>query len=648
MNKEQKKDLTKIIIALLLFILAELISHFPDFAAFAPLTGLEYGGYVPVALFLISYAIVGFEPVSNAVRNILRGQVFDENFLMSVATIGALALKQWDEAVAVMLFYSVGELFEDIAVDRSRKSITELMDIRPDYANLVTEEGEQTVDPYDIEPGDIILVKPGEKVPLDGLVVDGSSTLDTSALTGESMPRPIEEGMDITSGFINLTGVIKIKVTSTFDESTVSKVLDLVENSGSKKAQVEKFITKFARYYTPAVVFSAIALAIIPPLFFSQPWGEWIYRALLFLVISCPCALVISVPLAYFGGVGAASKTGVLVKGSNYLEALSSIETAIFDKTGTLTTGTFKVTEIQNDSGGEYSDEEILKIAAHAEAYSTHPISVSIRQEWNGDIDENIITDLREISGKGIAAGIDGKQCYVGNARLMEEFGLSADTNPAAGDTASAPGSSESPDNSSTIIHIACEDRYLGRIMLSDVVKEDAAIALSRLKEMGVKKNIMLTGDLEAIAKKVAGQLGIDEYHSQLMPQDKVTAAEKIIDESSGNVVFVGDGINDAPTLARADVGIAMGGAGSQAAIEAADIVIMDDSPSKIASVMNIARRTQKIAKQNVIFALAVKAAVLILGAVGIANMWMAVFADVGVAILAILNSMRMLMKRTY
>lgn len=636
MNRNQKKDLIKIAAAVCFYIAAELVSHFGT---------PSYAHYIHIGLFLVAYAIVGYGPVTKAVRNILRGQVFDENFLMTVATVGALALRQWDEAVAVMLFYAVGELFEEIAVDRSRKSITELMDIRPDYANLLTENGEKTVDPYDVAVGDMILVKPGEKVPLDGIVTEGNSTLDTSALTGESVPRDIEPGMDITSGFINISGVLKIKVASTFDESTVAKVLDLVENSGSKKAQVEKFITRFARYYTPAVVFSAIALAVIPPVFFSQSWSDWIYRALLFLVISCPCALVISVPLAFFGGVGAASKAGVLVKGSNYLEALSKIDTAIFDKTGTLTTGKFQVTNILPAAADKRT---LLGIAAHAEAYSNHPISLSIKEAWGKPVDESIVSDVTELSGKGITAVIEGRTFHAGNARLMNETGIPQSVI----DGSFSDISSDELSAAGTFIHIAEEKAeendvknivYLGCIVLSDVVKPDAAEALAMLKAEGVRRTVMLTGDTEAIAGAVAGRLGVDEYHSELLPQDKVDLAEKLISTADGKVIFTGDGINDAPTLARADVGIAMGGAGSQAAIEAADIVIMDDSLSKISVVMNIARRTQRIAKENVVFALSVKGIVLLLGAIGIANMWMAVFADVGVAVIAILNSMRML-----
>ena len=637
MNNEQKKDLIKILIAVALYAAGMIVSHLMSF------TGDRY---VMIALFLISYIIVGYEPISKAVRNIMNGQIFDENFLMTIATAGALALQQWDEAVAVMLFYSVGELFEDFAVDRSRKSISDLMDLAPDRANRITEDGEESVDPYDIVPGDIIIVRPGEKVPLDGIITEGNATVDTSALTGESAPRYLSEGMQITSGFISISGMLKIEVTSAFEESTVAKILDLVENSGSKKANVEKFITRFARYYTPAVVFSAIALAIIPPLFFSQEWSVWIYRALLFLVISCPCALVISVPLAFFGGVGAASREGVLVKGSNYLETMADIDTVIFDKTGTLTSGTFSVSEVRparcddrrtagHTDNTVISKEELLRLAAHAEANSNHPIALSIRNAHEGEIDKQAISEVTEIPGKGVSVLFEGKHLYAGNNRLMEDLGITAADSDVPG----------------TYIHMAQlldknRYQYLGSIILTDTIKEDAFTAISRLKNMGVTKTVMLTGDLEDVSRNVAEKLSIDEYHSQLMPQDKVELAEHIIENDSGKVAYTGDGINDAPVLARADIGIAMGGAGSQAAIEAADIVIMDDSPSKIASVMDIAGKTGRIARENVVFALSVKAVILVLGAMGIANMWLAVFADVGVSVIAILNSMRMLVRK--
>ncbi len=602
MTKSQKKDLVKILISAALFIIAEL---------------------VPKAwpLFLVSYAIVGYGPIFSAVKNISRGQIFDENFLMTIATAGALALRQWDEAVAVMLFYAVGELFEDYAVNRSRNSIKDLMDIRPDYAVKLNDGTEETVDPYDVMPGDIIIVKPGEKVPLDGIVTEGTGTLDTSALTGESLPKDISPGMEITSGFVNLTGLLKIEVTAPFEESTVSKILDLVENSGSRKAKVEKFITRFARYYTPAVVFAAIALAIIPPLLFNGQWQDWIYRALLFLVISCPCALVISVPLAFFGGVGTASRNGILVKGSNYLEALANVEEIVFDKTGTITTGNFEVTD--------GCSPELLELAAHIESYSAHPISQSIIKAYGKEPDKNRIGKVEEIPGEGIWAEVDGRKYYAGNDKLMAKIGA------ALTDTSSPH----------TTVHIAAEDKYLGTIEIADVVKDNAREAISELKSLGVKKTVMLSGDTEEIAAEVSGKTGIDEYHGRLLPQDKVDLFEKMAEKADGHIAFVGDGINDAPTLARADVGIAMGGAGSQAAIEAADIAIMDDDISKIGRIIKIARKTITIAKENVVFALSIKFIVLILGALGFANMWMAVFADVGVAILAILNSMRMLIR---
>lgn len=632
MNKGQKKDLIRIIISAAFYAAGMIISHIVSFPG---------DNYVMIALFLISYVIVGYKPISKAARNIMNGQIFDENFLMTIATAGALALQQWDEAVAVMLFYSVGELFEDYAVDHSRRSISDLMDLAPDRANRITEDGEESVDPYDIVPGDIIIVRPGEKVPLDGIITEGSATVDTSALTGESAPRYLSEGMQITSGFISISGMLKIEVTSAFEESTVAKILDLVENSGSKKAKVEKFITRFARYYTPAVVFSAIALAIIPPLFFSQEWNVWIYRALLFLVISCPCALVISVPLAFFGGVGAASRAGVLVKGSNYLETMADIDTVIFDKTGTLTNGTFTVSEVlpseNSDDDPVISKDELLRLAAHAEDNSNHPIALSIRDAYKGDVNKQDISSVTEIPGKGVSVLFEDKQIYAGNSRLMEDLGITVPDSVIAGTYIYMAQSYEKED-------VSCQ--YLGSIILTDTIKEDAFTAITRLRQMGVKKTVMLTGDLDDVSRQVAEKLSIDECYSQLMPQDKVDLAEQIIENDTGKVAYTGDGINDAPVLARADIGIAMGGAGSQAAIEAADIVIMDDSPSKIASVMEIAGKTGRIARQNVIFALAVKALILILGAIGIANMWLAVFADVGVAVLAILNSMRMLVRK--
>lgn len=620
-NKEQKIDLAKIICAAVLFAAGETFSHFQ--------IGFEFDGIsigLSLILFLLAYIIAGYESIFTAIRNIAHGQVFDENFLMTIATIGALCLKQWDEAVAVMLFYSVGEFFESCAVDKSRNSISDLMDLRPDYANLLKDDKEEQVDPYDIQIGDIILVKPGEKIPLDGTVIEGSAALDTAALTGESLPREVEPGDEVISGCINISSVLKIKVTGLFEDSTVSKILDLVENAGSKKAKVEKFITKFARYYTPAVVFAAIALALIPPLFVpGQMFSDWVYRALLFLVISCPCALVISVPLSFFGGIGAAGKSGVLVKGSNYLEALADVDTVVFDKTGTLTTGTFKVISAEGPS-------DLLELTALAEYHSSHPIALSIKEaalkQATGLFDTNRIENVEELPGKGLSATIDNRKVYAGNKKLMDSLNLDC------------PPSNEI----ATVIYVAVDGNYYGSISISDTLKKDSASAVKKLKEAGIKHTIMLTGDRKAIAQKVAEETALDSYQSELLPADKVNATEEIISKAAKKVAFVGDGINDAPVLARADIGVAMGGLGSQAAIEAADIVIMDDSLSKLAKVISIAKRTLFIAKQNVVFALAVKGLILILGALGFANMWMAIFADVGVSAIAILNAMRTLL----
>jgi Zn2+/Cd2+-exporting ATPase len=579
-----------------------------------------------LALFLISYALIGGEVLLRALKNIVRGQVFDENFLMSIATVGAFAIGEYPEGVAVMLFYQIGELFQDMAVDRSRKSIASLMDIRPDYANLKVGGEIKKVSPEEVAVGDIIMVKPGEKVPLDGKVIEGKSMLDTSALTGESVPRSAEAGDNVLGGFINKNGVLTVEVAKEFEESTVAKILDLVQNAGSKKAPTENFITKFARYYTPVVVLCAAALAFIPPLIIEgATFSQWIYRALVFLVVSCPCALVVSIPLGFFGGIGGASKNGILIKGGNYLEALNNVETVVFDKTGTLTKGVFKVTEIK--PYGEFSDEELIGFAAYAEAYSNHPIAVSIINFYGEEIRKESIADYTEISGHGIKAIIEGRAVLAGNAKLMQRENIQYAT----------------VDSIGTIVHIAVDNNYAGYIVISDQIKEDAAKAISELKALGVKRVVMLTGDNKTVANKVAKELNLDEVFSELLPDGKVEIVEKLEAEKSskGKLVFVGDGINDAPVLARADIGIAMGGVGSDAAIEAADVVIMTDEPSKIASAIKLAKRTRTIVMQNIIFALGVKIIILILGAFGIATMWEAVFGDVGVALIAVLNAMR-------
>lgn len=612
MKNKQKKQLLRIITSGLLLIAG----------TFLPLPRIP-----ALILLLAAYLTAGYDTLWTAVRNIRNGNVFDENFLMAIATIGAIALQDYKEAVFVMLFYLVGTMFEEYAVNKSRGSISQLLDIRPGYANLQKGDQVETVDPYDVAVGDIIIVKPGERVPLDGTVLEGHAELDTSALTGESMPQYIEAGETIYSGCINMSGVLKIQVSSEFDDSTVAKILDMVENAGSRKAKVEKFITKFARYYTPVVVISAALLALVPPLFIAgHPFGQWISRALIFLVISCPCALVISVPLAFFGGIGGASGCGILVKGSNYMEVLAKVDTIIFDKTGTLTSGTFTVTDV---TGHGCSSEDVLELAAYAETYSNHPIAVSLRKAYGRRIDEQRISDVEELAGRGISAKIDGRKVYAGNARLMQELGISNIYTSAV----------------ATLVHVACEDQYMGSVSISDTIKPDATSAVSELKKAGVRRTVMLTGDRQATAEHVAQTIGLDEFHAELMPADKVNMAERLIasKKSTGSVIFVGDGINDAPVLARADVGVAMGGLGSEAAIEASDIVIMDDQPSKLASIIRIARKTLRIARQNVIFALTIKFIVLIMGALGMASMWLAVFADVGVAVICIINSMRCL-----
>lgn len=578
-------------------------------------------------VYLGIYLIAGGDVVLKALKNILRGKVFDENFLMSIATIGAFIIGEYPEGVAVMLFYQVGELFQSYAVDRSRKSIAGLMDIRPDYANVQRNGKLVKVDPEEVTIGDIIVVKAGEKVPLDGKIIDGVSMVDTSALTGESVPREVSKDNDILSGFINLNGVLTIKVTKEYGESTVAKILDLVENASNEKATTENFITKFAKYYTPIVVIVAAMLAIIPPLLIDgATFNDWVYRALVFLVISCPCALVISVPLSFFGGIGGASKVGVLVKGGNYLQALADTEIIVFDKTGTLTKGTFKVTDIQPNG---MSQKELLEITAYAESYSNHPISMSLKEAYGRPIDNSRLSDAEEISGHGVKAFFDGRPVMAGNAKLMQRENIPYYKGEIVG----------------TVVHVAVDGAYAGFITISDEIKEDSQQAIRDLKANKVRKTVMLTGDSKAVGLKVANQLGLDAAYTELLPADKVDKLEQLLREKSakGTLAFVGDGINDAPVLARADVGIAMGGLGSDAAIEAADVVIMTDEPSKIATVVKISRKTLRIVKQNIVFALGVKFAVLILGAFGIASMWSAVFADVGVSVLAILNAIRML-----
>lgn len=583
--------------------------------------------WLQIALFIISYIIVGGDVVKRAVKNIFKGQVFDENFLMSIATIGAFFIGEYPEGVAVMLFYQVGELFQSYAVGKSRKSIASLMDIRPDYANVKKGDELVKVDPDEVQIGDIIVIKAGEKIPLDGKVIEGSSMIDTSALTGESVPREVEVGSDIPSGCININGVITAEVTKEFGESTVSKILVLVENASSKKSNSEQFITKFARYYTPVVVIIAVFLAIIPPLVIDgATFSDWIYRALAFLVVSCPCALVISIPLSFFGGIGGASKKGVLVKGSNYLEALAETEIVVFDKTGTLTKGVFNVQEIHPEG---VSKEELLELTAHAESYSNHPISLSLKRAYSKEINNGRISDVEEISGHGVIATVDGKKVMAGNIKLMKMMDIPYFKGELIG----------------TIVHVAVNNKYIGYIVIADEVKEDSAQAIKELKAANIKQTVMLTGDNKSIGSKVAKELGLDKVYAELLPADKVEKLEELFSQKSkkGKLAFVGDGINDAPVLARADIGIAMGGLGSDAAIEAADVVIMTDEPSKIATAMKISKKTLKIAHQNIVFAIGIKIIVLILSAFGIATMWAAIFADVGVTIIAVLNAFRAL-----
>ena len=618
MTKKQKKVLIRIVVAAVLMV----ILHF------VPIEGVWKG-----LLYLIPYAVIGYDILRKAVLGIMHGEVFDENFLMAVATVGAMALGEYSEGVAVMLFYQIGELFQAVAVGKSRKNISALMDIRPDYANIETEDGKlEQVDPDDVEIGTVIVVRPGEKVPIDGIVIEGSSTLNTSALTGESVPREITVDQDVISGCVNLTGLLKIRTTKEFGESTVSKILDLVENSSMKKSRSENFITKFARYYTPAVCYGALALAILPPvinLIMGNPasWSTWIIRALTFLVISCPCALVISIPLSFFGGIGAASACGILVKGSNYLEALSETKYVVFDKTGTLTKGVFEVTGIYPEK--DFTEETLLEYAAYAESYSSHPISKSLKAAYGKELESSVVSDVEEISGHGVTARVNGKQVAAGNAKLMKSLNLPYTENTGVG----------------TVVHVAVDGKYAGYILISDVIKEGAKEAVVSLKNSGVKKCVMLTGDSKTVAEYVAGELQLDEVHSELLPADKVSCVEKLLQEKTEKekLAFVGDGINDAPVLSRADIGIAMGALGSDAAIEAADIVLMDDNPAKIALAMKISRKCLRIVYENIVFALAVKAACLILGALGIANMWVAIFADVGVMVLAVLNAIRCL-----
>ena len=631
MNKKLRRWRKRIVIALVLF---AMIFALTELLPLSNLLGGERNAvYVEFALYLIPYAIAGYDVLLKAARNIKNGQVFDENFLMAVATIGAFSLvffpdsgPHMAEGAAVMLFYQVGELFQQYAVGKSRKSIAAMMDIAPDFANVRNTNGDlEQVDPDSVAVGSEIVVKPGERVPIDGVVMEGSSQLDTAALTGESVPRAIEAGSEVVSGCVNLTGLLVIKTTKPFGESTVSRILELVENAAEKKAHTENFITRFARYYTPAVCGVALVLALLPPLLGFGALSDWVFRGLTFLVVSCPCALVISVPLSFFGGIGGASKLGILIKGSNYLESLASVDTVVFDKTGTLTSGTFGVVAVHPTE--DVKSDRLLELAAHAEAYSDHPIAMSVKQAYGARIDETRVSNASEVSGRGVQAKIDGASVSVGNDKLMASLDVDAHNCELVG----------------TMLHVAENGKYLGHIVIADMVKDDAAKTIADLRAAGVTKTVMLTGDAEEVARSVASKLGLDEFHAKLLPQDKVAEVERLLDEESkkGRLAFVGDGINDAPVLTRADIGIAMGAMGSDAAIEAADIVLMDDNPSNIAKAIRLSRKTMGIVWQNIVFALGVKLAVLVLAAVGIANMWMAVFADVGVAILAILNAMR-------
>ena len=618
MNKKQKKVLTRIIIAAVLMI------------AFSFLTVEDYTAFV---LFLIPYLVIGYDILIKAGKGIKNHQVFDENFLMAVATVGAIALGDYREGVAVMLFYQIGELFQGYAVGKSRRNISDLMDIRPDYANIERDGEIEEVDPDEVEIGSIIVVKPGEKVPIDGVIIEGTTTLNTSALTGESVPRDASEGDEVISGCINMTGVLRIKTTKEFGESTVSKILDMVENASSRKSRSENFISKFAKYYTPAVCYGALALAVLPPIVrmlfmgLSPEWGDWIMRALTFLVISCPCALVISIPLSFFAGIGGASNAGVLVKGSNYLETLAGTKYVVFDKTGTMTQGVFEVTGVHHNT---LPMDEILEYAALTESFSSHPISRSLQKAYGKAIDQSRVTDVQEVSGKGVIAKVDGRTVAAGNAKLMELEGIPYQECHSVG----------------TVVHMAVDGEYVGHILIADLLKPHAEEAIRALKAAGIRKTVMLTGDAKRVADKVAADLGIDEVYSELLPGDKVTMVEKLLSQKAGEkekLAFVGDGINDAPVLSRADIGIAMGAMGSDAAIEAADIVLMDDDPLKIAKAIRIARKCLRIVYENIYFAIGVKVICLILGALGIANMWVAIFADVGVMVIAVLNAIRTL-----
>ena len=613
MTKKEKKNLTRIIISGLLFALSFIFKI----------------KYVVFGILLISYIIIGYDVLLKAFRNIKRGKVFDENFLMGVATIGALCIGDVREAVAVMLFYQLGELFQSYAVNKSRKSVAKLMDIRPDYANVIRNGKHEKVDPNEVNIEEIILVKPGEKIPLDGVIVEGKSLLNTVALTGESIPKSVKENDEVLSGCINNEGILKIKVTKKFGDSTVSKILDLVENASSRKSPTENFITKFAKYYTPIVCGIALVVAIFPPLILHESFNTWIYKALSFLVVSCPCALVISIPLGFFGGIGASSKIGVLVKGSNYLEALSNIDIVVCDKTGTLTEGIFKVQEV---NGIGISNEELLKMVAYAESFSNHPISISLKEAYGKKINTSKVTKTREIVGKGIYAKVFDKDVYVGNDKLLKELKIKTDKVKKIG----------------TIIYAVIDNKYCGYIVIADKIKEDSYKMIESLKKNNISKIVMLTGDVESISKSISEELGLDEYYAELLPQDKVSIAEKLMNEKNGNLLFIGDGINDAPVLALSDIGVSMGSLGSDAAIEASDIVIMMDEPSKIGKAIKISKKTMRIVRENIVFAISIKIAVLILSLLGIATMWSAVFADVGVSVIAILNSLRVLNVKKY